>query len=155
MKNIIERLDPKTLSEADLKTMERIYSILTGDERPALVGREGVHIPLPDPIFHLLVRTVRAMQEGKIITLVPENEALTTQAAADFLGVSRPFLVGLLEKGEIPYHAVGAHRRVEFKDVAAYRQERNQKRRVGMEALYKAVEHAGVYDNTLPEDHAG
>ena len=87
--------------------------------------------------------------------MVPENECLTTQAAADFLGMSRPYLVRLLDSGEIPFHAVGSHRRVELKDVVTYRAQRNQKRRTGIGSLYKAVDHAGVYDRTLPEDNAG
>jgi excisionase family DNA binding protein len=51
------------------------------------------------------------MREGKAITLVPRTQRLTTQEAADFLGISRPTLVKLLEDGKIPFDQPGRHRR--------------------------------------------
>src|SRR5688572_19991837 len=102
------RLDPSLFSRQEI---DDLVHVLTED-RPALVGREGVRIELPDAIFHHLVRVVRTMREGKAVVLLPENETFTTQAAADFLGVSRPFLVSMVERGEIPHHRVGAHRRI-------------------------------------------
>ena len=125
------------------------------EERPALVGREGIRIDLPDPIFHLLVRTVRAMQEGKSIVLLPEDETFTTQAAASFLGVSRQFLVNLLDKGTIPHHRVGSHRRVYFKDLLVFQKRRDQERRTTLNKLFDKVEATGVYDAELSTEDEG
>lgn len=75
---------------------------------------------------------------------------MTTQEAADFLGVSRQFLVGLLEGGKMPFHTVGSHLRVQLKDLAHYRLERDRKR---SEVLNKSTEElvkAGVYYRFLP-----
>src|ERR1051325_5967418 len=120
MKTLAEtRLDPSLLTPEDRESLDQLSSALN-DEKPALVGREGVHIQLPDPVFHMLVRVVRNMRAGKAVVLLPEQEAFTTQAAANFLGVSRPFLVGLLERNEIKHHLVGRHRRVYLGDLLQY-----------------------------------
>ena len=62
------------------------------------------------------------MREGKVITLVPHTQRLTTQEAADFLGISRPTLVKLLEDGKIPYDQPGRHHRLLFTDLLACQQ---------------------------------
>ena len=116
------------------------------------VMASGVRIDLPDPIFHLLVRTVRMMQEGKAVVLMPEDETFTTQAAANFLGMSRQFLVDLLDAGKIPHHRVGAHRRVYFKDLLAYQKQRDRERREAMDRVFTEVDKAEVYDAALPTE---
>ncbi len=143
------RLDPSRLSREEL---DQLANVVIEDGRPALIGREGVRIELPDPIFHMLVRVIRMMREGRAIVLFPEDETFTTQAAANFLGMSRQFFVNLIESGQIPFHRVGAHRRVYLKDLMAYQKRRDKERREGMHNLFKAVEEAGVYDQVLPKD---
>jgi excisionase family DNA binding protein len=144
------RLDASLLDSDELN---RLAELVIREERPALVEREGVRIDLPDPIFHLLVRVIRMMKEGQAIVLMPEEETFTTQAAANFLGVSRQFVVNLLEKKEIPFHKVGVHRRVYFKDLLAYRKRRDEQRRSSLNKLFHEVDKAGVYDAQLLRDH--
>lgn len=139
------RLDPAVFTPRQLRELDRLSEAVLADERPTLVGREGVRLELPDPIFHLLVRVVRTMREGKAIVLLPESESMTTQAAAEFLGVSRPFLVDLLEKGAIPHHKVGTHRRVYLKDLMQYQSERDVRRRATLDDLRRKVEAGGFY----------
>ena len=85
------------------------------------------------------------MSERKAIVLVPEDEAFTTQAAANYLGMSRQHLVGLLEQNEIPHHKVGTHRRVTFKDLLAYEKKRDHNRREALDNLTDKVTAAGLY----------
>lgn len=94
------------------------------------------------------------MSERKAVVFVPEDEAFTTQAAANYLGMSRQHLVGLLERNEIPHHKVGTHRRVTFKDLLAYEKVRDKSRREALDRLARAVDVAGLYDSVLNIDHS-
>ena len=76
----------------------------------------------------------------------------TTQAAADFLGVSRQHLVDLLEQGELPFHKAGSHRRVYFKDLRAYAEQRDQARRKTLDEVFDKVTEAGKYDTGYKGD---
>jgi excisionase family DNA binding protein len=140
-------MDPSGLTPDELDQLAGMV-----EERPALIGREGVRLELPDPIFHLLVRVIRTMREGRAIFLLPEDEPYTTQAAANYLSMSRQFFVNLLESGQIPFHRVGAHRRVYFKDLVDFRKKRDKERRDGMNKLFNAVDEAGLYDKPLPAE---
>ena len=92
------------------------------------------------------------MAHGQDVTLVPDNQAVTTQRAADILGMSRPFFVKLLETGAMGYHRVGNQRRVYLRDVLAYAQKRDEERRAALDRLSRAAVKAGLYDrNKFPE----
>lgn len=93
-------------------------------------GQPGETIPISPEHFRLLARIVGDLARGIGISLIPMDAELTTNEAARQLKVSRPFLIGLLEKGEIPYRMVGTHRRIRFRDLQDYRQ-RNDRERLG------------------------
>lgn len=110
-------------------------------------GAEPI-VTLPAPALDLLLRILREMAQGNAITLVPHHAELTTQQAADALNVSRPHFIKLLERGVVPFRKVGTHRRVLFRDVAAY------KRRVEAESE-AALEKLAALSQKLRLDEIG
>jgi excisionase family DNA binding protein len=78
------------------------------------------------------------------VKVVPVQAELTTQEAADILNVSRPYLIELLEKGTIPYHKVGAHRRVPARELLAYKEEIKQLRLTALEELSALDQELGL-----------
>jgi len=88
--------------------------------RLSVSGREET-IELPARTVTLLVEILADMAAGRAVTVAPQNAELTTQQAADFLNVSRPFLIRLLEEKKIPFRKVGTHRRIRFEDLLQYK----------------------------------
>lgn len=95
-----------------------------------LVGPDGVQRAIPNELFLVLEQAATLLALGDGVTIMPNAAKLTTQEAADFLGISRPTLVKLLEAGSIPFETVGRHRRVTLRDVVGY-QERSRAERRG------------------------
>jgi excisionase family DNA binding protein len=102
---------------------------------PALVGPDGERLPLPKSVYTVLSAVLREMAKGNAVAVVPVHHELTTQEAADLLNVSRPFLVSLLERQEMPYAMVGTHRRIRFADLMEYRKRRDETRSAALARL--------------------
>jgi excisionase family DNA binding protein len=143
------RLDPSLIPDDQLAEMADVFA------RPGhvlLVDSQGKKTEIPEELFKHFARIVRLMSERKAVVMLPEDEAFTTQAAANYLGVSRQHLVNLLEQKEIPHHKVGTHRRVSFKDLLLYEKKRDKTRREVLDKLNAEVEAAGLYDSSHTGD---
>lgn len=92
-------------------------------------------IELPAGAVKLLQAILEDMASGRAVTIVPQNAELTTQQAADFLNVSRPFLIQLLEQKKLPFRLVGSHRRVRFEDVLRFKENIDTERRKVLDQL--------------------
>lgn len=103
--------------------------------QPCLIGPDGEHVELPASVFAALTEVVRGMAAGQTMTLMPSGRQLTTQQAAEVLHMSRPHLVKLLDRGEIPFERVGTHRRLRADDVLAYRGRRARQREQQLDEL--------------------
>ena len=99
------------------------------------IGKESEAIEIPKEALNLLVDILKQMAQGNTVTLIPIHAELTTQEAADILNVSRPYLVGLLEKGEIPFRKVGTRRRVRYQDLIEYKNDIDAKRMQSLNEL--------------------
>ncbi|WP_165223522.1 helix-turn-helix domain-containing protein [Aquisphaera insulae] len=89
----------------------------------------GVEAPLPARAARALREILAEMAQGRPVTMVPVQEEVTTQQAATLLNVSRPYVIGLLEAGQIPYRLVGQHRHVRLDDLLEYRRKDDEARR--------------------------
>lgn len=141
----VESLMARSQEAPSIKKIESILH-LQGSQ-PKLVGANGEEITLPDSVYQVLRKVVGAMVSGKVISIAFQDQQMTTQQAADFLNVSRPHLIKLLEQGEIPFIKVGTHRRVCFEDLVNYKQQRDIKRREGLKQLTQFLQDEGFYDD--------
>jgi excisionase family DNA binding protein len=118
----------------------------------SLVSDSGESIELPAAIYKVLKRIVELMAEGKAVTLVPDNQVVTTQRAADILGMSRPFFIKLLETGVMAHHRIGNQRRVYLRDVLQFAHKRDKEREAALNRLSRHAFETGLYEkNRFPE----
>lgn len=113
-----------------------------------LVGPDGEKVELPDEVYQVLTQVAARMREGKAITIAPRSLLLTTQEAADFLGVSRPTLVKLLESGEIPFERPNRHRRVRLSALIEFHERRHSDNRSRLRALTRDAQELGIYEGS-------
>ncbi len=111
------------LPEGERPEVAKIRDFLAEHENADLdIG--GVQVP--GAVQSVLRQVVEAMSRGLAVTVIPQAHILTTQQAADLLGISRPTLIRLLDAARIPYRQVGTHRRLLLDDVLGYREQRRE-----------------------------
>ncbi len=98
-------------------------------------GGATTQLRIPSSALQLLFAALSEMACGNGVSLLPLHAELTTQQAADFLNVSRPYVVGLLEKGEMAFRKVGNQRRVQLREVVAYKARTDIERRTALDEL--------------------
>lgn len=141
--------------------LARVYDFLQAHEavgrgKPArqyfLSGAEpGDQVEIPSGVYRVLRQVVEAMREGLAVTIAPQTQTLTTQQAADLLGVSRPTLVKLLDADRIPYERVGTHRRVLLRDLLEYRNKRREEQYAALAATSLDLDDEQDLASTLKE----
>jgi len=112
-----------------------------------LLGPNGEMAALPAPLYGLLQNLVSVLQEGRSLVVMPEEKQLTTQQAGELLGMSRPYIIRLLDAGEMPCILVGRHRRISLRDVLAYAKRRAEARRAALDRMARDAYEAGLYDS--------
>lgn len=106
---------------------------------------ERIKIPLK--ALQLLAKILKETSKGKPVSIVPIATEITTQAAAELLGCSRPHLVKLLEKGEIGFTKIGKHRRIKYQDIFDYKRKMKAEQRKLLIEIMKSDEESGLYDS--------
>lgn len=119
---------------------------------PALIGASGKKLIVPHTVFEVLRKVVELMVEGKSVTLIPDGQVVTTQRAADLLGISRPFFIKMLDTGVMAHHRVGNQRRVYLHEVLEFARKRDDERQSALDRLSRQAFESGLYDrNAMPE----
>lgn len=106
---------------------------------------QGDAVDLPEELRDLLLRGVHELRRGNRVSLLSFGRLLTTQQAAELLGMSRPYLIRLLERDELPFEMVGTHRRLRLDDVLEYRRARSTRRREALRELSRDADDLGIY----------
>jgi excisionase family DNA binding protein len=144
---------PLAISARDQKQVLELYRKIQRS-RAKLVGPDGKTQSLPVSLYEFLVKLIADLCEGQSVAIVQNDAQLTTVEASRMLGVSRQFLVKVLECGEIQYHMVGTHRRVYVRDLLAYKARRDSKRHQTLDDLTRAEAEDGLYDLEPPDGPA-
>lgn len=140
------KLDQRVASES-YDALAAVIEQLHSEQAAIEIEETNDKIKIPLSALKLLGDILKAMSQGKLISLVPISTELTTQAAAEFIGCSRPHLVKLLEDGKIAYTKVGKHRRIKFDDIVKYRNQMKSQQKQHIIDIMNADEETGLYDS--------
>lgn len=148
------REDDLVFPPEDLDQLLDLARFVENHTEPGLLlGPDGEQVPLPAEVYRVLRQVVEVMRQGKATLVAPQGLLLTTQEAADFLGVSRPTLVKLLEDGAIPFEKPNRHRRVRLQDLLDFRARRQEQQRAALNQLTEEASELGLYEGS-PSDYA-
>ncbi|MCB1265373.1 MAG: helix-turn-helix domain-containing protein [Mycobacterium sp.] len=115
--------------------LRELATALASDAEFSLVDESGQAFQLTAELRNVVVQAVSALCKGEAVTLEPLPTLLSTQEAANLLGISRPTLVKLLESGEIAFTKPGRHRRVQLRDLLDYQRQLHERRRAELAAM--------------------
>jgi excisionase family DNA binding protein len=111
----------------------------------------GDRVELPAEVYRVLLQVVEALRQGLAVTVAPLAQTLTTQQAADLLGVSRPTVIKLLDEARIPFERVGTHRRILLRDLLIYREQRRAEQYAALEATSVDLDDEQDLDTALEQ----
>lgn len=140
------KLDQKIASES-YNALALAIEHLDSEQPEIEIEETSEKIKIPLSALKLLGDILKAMGQGKLISLVPVATEMTTQAAAEILGCSRPHLVKLLEDGKIEFTKVGKHRRIKFDDIKKYKMEMKEQQKQNIIDIMNLDEETGLYDS--------
>jgi len=107
---------------------------------------ERIETTVPGAALRLFAEILATMADGNPVMLIPMHAELSTQQAADLMGVSRPYFVKLLDEGEIPFRRVGEQRRVKYQDLQTYLTQYQKEAGEALDELTADGQRAGLYE---------
>ena len=134
-RSIVPSLAEVEQAKVSARQIAELTAKAAPEPRYALKDNIGTEIALSESAFRVLVQALNAMAAGNAVMLIPIEAEVRTQQAAEMLNVSRPYLVSLLETGEIPYRNVGRYRRIRYQDILDYQSRRVHRRKETMDEL--------------------
>lgn len=145
MQALLDQVEPFVADDAELKiarvAADRLRAVAATNQDIQIVVQElaktgeKVVVPLPARAVRLVFDLLQSMAEQRAFSIIPLEERLTTQQAADYLNVSRPYLCKLIDEGKLDATKVGRHRRIRFADLLAFEERSKVERRAAIEAM--------------------
>jgi excisionase family DNA binding protein len=150
----LQNLDqPIVVSETDKTTLDKIEALLDKSlnekkalHLPKLVGSEGEEVALPETLTQALLSLVDYLGQGQAVSLIPLQNELTVQQAADLIDVPRSHIIKSLKKGEIPFREIGKQRKIKLEEVLTYQQKLRTNRRKLLTEITQLSQELGLYD---------
>lgn len=148
---LLDQVDtPFVASEAEAiiaKTAaERLQGVAEAQQDIQIVVRDSTNVivPLPARAVDLIVRLLATMSKRVPVSIIPHDAEFTTQQAADYLNVSRPYLIGLIDRDAIAHRMVGRHRRIRFADLLVYEQKSKADRKAALAEMAEETRRLGL-----------
>ncbi|MFD4457442.1 helix-turn-helix domain-containing protein [Nocardia sp. NPDC058480] len=145
-----KRIEPGEIdAEVAERALRRVRDYLTShptDQIIQVAGETGAEnaLILPRSVVNMVAFILAQAADGQGVSIVPSHAELTTQQVADLLNVSRPFVVSLLEAGEIPFRLVGTHRRIRYDDLKDYQRRSASRSRAAADELSDLGQELGI-----------
>lgn len=134
--NVPEPLRPtEAESQSAQIFLEQLSPLLSEESSDFRITSKSGEVKLPPTAVKIMVDALRHLAEGRPVSVVSPDTDLTTQQAADILNVSRPYVVKLLEAGDIPFSKVGRHRRIRLEDLMDYKRRNDEERERAFDEL--------------------
>ncbi len=128
------------------KNLDALKEYLSKGQVASIRVGKGKEIPLPESLINLFSQALTKAAAGKKVVIVEEDDEVSPEKAAEFLHVSRPFLVKQLDAGEIPFHMVGTHRRILMSDIIEYKRKRKERTQEILQQMREEAEELGLYE---------
>ncbi len=138
--------EPEVAIVVDFFAAQKARRIGNPEPLPRLVAADGTEVALPGQVHEILLQVVTAMKAGLAVTIAPHQLTLSTQEAADLLGVARTTLVRLLESGAIPFEKPSRHRKIKLVDLLEYRVRQRSRAEEALADMVADTERLGLYD---------
>ena len=132
---------------ASYNTLDAMLDELETETPEIEIEETQEKIKVPMSALKLLAQILKEIGKGNPVAIVPQAAEMTTTAAADILGCSRPHIIKLLNDGKIPFTKIGRHRRIKFEDVAEFKKQAKAEQKALLIELMKGDEEAGLYDS--------
>ena len=133
-----------------MKSYDALASMLSEitDKNPEIeIEETKAKIKIPLKALNLLAKILKETSLGRPVSIVPVATEVTTQAAAEIIGCSRPHIVKLLEEGKIKFTKVGKHRRIKYEDIMAYKNQMKNNQALLISQMMESDENLGLYDS--------
>ena len=145
MANILDHQTAIGAQDNEHSALQQVQAALQAGQQIALLGPDGIPMPLPPSVLQVLQQTVAHLAHGEHVQVATIPDKLSPQQAADILNIPRSYLLKLLEQGEIPFRQSGARRQILLEDLLRYKQARDERERQGLAELTRLSQEMGRY----------